>query len=122
MQEISFYSGILYQSDNIDDEWFSIIKRLKNYGFNSTGSKSGDYALLRKIEIRQIEQNNIVSNLLTISSSEQQKIQDDKQKVKGEYNNNTDLNLFEAANLLGTQILLTVKMNNNEQKEKYKYT
>ena len=74
MQEISFYSGRLHQSNKIDDEWFAIIKRLKSYGFSSTGSKSGDYALLRKIELKQAEQNSTISDLLTISSSEQQKL------------------------------------------------
>ena len=103
----------------IDAEELLIIQKLLAYGVTPTGDKSADREKLHQIEINKAKQLNYVSNeFLTVSSAEQEKIQERKKErrkeiypeEKKEYREN-----FTGANALGEQIYLAVNMKSKPQ-------
>ena len=106
-------SGILQFHAGIDYEWQQIIMRLHAYGKHSTGSKSGDIALLHSIEIEKAKLETTVSNkFLTVTREEQEKIQEKKQEKKANVENKQKVPKDDqlGAKLLGEQIYETIKL------------
>ena len=77
-----FSGAMLSVSFGPDEEHRRIMRKLMAYGYRSTGSKSGDKELLRRIELKQVEMENCVSSkYLTVSRTEQEKILEDKKII-----------------------------------------
>ena len=112
-----------------DAEWQRIIDKLWNdFGIRSSGSKSLDKQKLHELELRQAEQESAVrSKFLTVSKSEQEKIQAKKNSRKAE---NTPMSYTEptkGAEILGKQIFQAIQMKqeqdniDNKRKRNNKY-
>lgn len=73
-----------YAAPYVDSEAKEIAARLMAYGITPTGDKSTDRAKLHKIEAEKAKQESIVSSskFLTVSTAEQEKIQDKKKENK----------------------------------------
>lgn len=100
-----------YFSFGIDDEYQKIIARLRMYGYEPTGNKSADRAKLHEIELREAKKENCVTTkFLTVSTNEQEKIQEKKREVRKENNPELYTNIKEAEKFLGEQIYLAIKM------------
>lgn len=103
-----------------DSEWQQIIKRLMSeFGIRSSGSKSLDKQKLHELELRKAEQENSVSNkFLTVTKSEQEKIQAKKKAKKAE--NESQGHSTTGAEILGCQIYLAIQMKNEQDKRENK--
>lgn len=68
----------------VDSEEKEIAARLLAYGITPTGDKSTDRAKLKRIELEKAKQETTISSnkFITVSASEQEKIQDKKQGNK----------------------------------------
>ena len=106
------YVGI---SSIIDYEYQQIIRKLAQYGLRPSGSKSADRARLHRIERQQAEKEDCVTHkFLTVSTNEQEKIQEKKKEEKIE--NNPELNQEKIGQeLLGQQIMIAINL-----KDKFK--
>ena len=106
------YVGI---SSTIDYKYQQIIQRLAKYGLRPSGSKSIDKARLHEIELKEAEKENcITSKFLTVTQSEQEKIQAKKKAEKTE----DKIDLYQnkmGQELLGQQIMITLDL-----KDKFK--
>lgn len=105
--------GILQFHAGIDYEWQQIIMRLHSYGRSSTGNKAADIALLHSIELEKAKSENVVSSkFLTVTRSEQEKIQENKQEKKADIENNQKAPKDDqlGAKLMGEQVFLAIKM------------
>ncbi len=95
----------------VDEEEREIMRRLLAYGVNPTGNKTADKAKLREIELKKAkESNSILNNLLTVSKSEQEKIQAKKKAKKKEVVPEINVEKFEGSKALGEQKYLAIKM------------
>lgn len=102
-----------------DEEHKRIIRKLMAYGYRSTGSKSGDIELLRKIELKQAQMDNCISSkYLTVSKSEQEKIQEKKKEKREEVNPKLNQNSTKGQEILGNQIMLAIKWKNKTNKKR----
>ena len=109
-------SGMLSVSFGPDEEHKRIMRKLMAYGYRTTGSKSGDKELLRRIELKQVEMENCVSSkYLTVSRSEQEKIQEEKKEKKIENNPDIAQNTMQGQQALGEQIMLAIEMKKKAQ-------
>lgn len=105
------YNYAMQVSCSIDYEYQQIIKRLIIYGLKPSGNKSADRARLHEIELREAKkENTITSKFLTVSKSEQQKIQDKKKEKRAEINPNIDPSKMKGMQILGEQIMLAINM------------
>ncbi len=95
-----------------DAEWQRIIDKLWNdFGIRSSGSKSLDKQKLHELELRQAEQESAVrSKFITVSKSEQEKIQAKKITRKAENAFNQDTEPTKGAEILGKQIFQAIQM------------
>jgi len=118
MQTAGIYLQSIYQVSSIDYEWLEIIKRLKKYGVKSTGNKTADYTLLKKLERREAETDSCAPNLMNIPQPEQTKLKEGKKEAKTENTPENSLNQLENLDLLGSQIFAAVKMNNKIRHKK----
>ena len=102
-----------------DAEWQRIINKLwQEYGIHSSGSKSLDKQILHEHELREAEKEPAVSNkFLTVTKSEQEKIQDKKKSIKAENGPEENLNYSKGAEIFGKQIFIAIKMKNNEYEQ-----
>lgn len=106
-----------------DAEWQRIINKLWNdFGIRSSGSKSLDKQKLHELELRQAEQESAVrTKFLTVTKSEQEKIQAKKKEKKAE-NEQQKSEVSDGAKLLGEQIFLAIQMkqeqDNKDNKKK----
>lgn len=101
----------------IDSEEQEIARRLRAYGVLPTGDKTTDRAKLREIELKKAqEENSITNKFLTVSKSEQEKIQERKKAKRQE--NNPDLNQdqYRGAKALGQQLLIAIEMKKKKSK------
>lgn len=106
-----FSGAMLSVSFGPDEEHRRIIRKLMAYGYRSTGSKSGDRELLRKIELKQAEMENCVSSkYLTVSKAEQEKIQEKKKEKRIENNPELYQQTMQGQQILGEQIMLAIEM------------
>ena len=106
-----FSGAMLSVSFGPDEEHRRIMRKLMAYGYRSTGSKSGDRELLRKIELKQVEMENCVSSkYLTVSRTEQEKILEDKKEKKVENNPELYQQTMQGQQILGEQIMLAIEM------------
>ena len=81
------------------------------YGYRPTGNKNADKALLRKIELKIAKTENCVSSkFLTVTVSEQEKIQEKKKENRIETNPELYQNTMKGQKLLGEQIMLAIEM------------
>ena len=111
-----------------DAEWQRIINKLWNdFGIRSSGSKSLDKQKLHELELRQAEQESEVKNkFLTVSKSEQEKIQANKKSEKAEFEQQKP-EVNDGAKVLGEQIFIAIQMKqerdeiNNKRKRNNKY-
>ncbi len=109
-------SGMLRVSFAPDEEHKRIMRKLRAYGYRSTGSKSGDKELLRRIELKQVQMENCVSSkFLTVSRTEQEKIQEEKKEKKVENNPDIAQNSMQGQQILGEQIMLAIEMKKKTQ-------
>ena len=105
--------GMLQFHAGIDYEWQQIIMRLQAYVKHSTGSKSGDRALLHSIEFEKAKlENTVSSKFLTVGKNEQEKIQEKKQEKKSDIENNQKTPKYDqlGAKLMGEQVYLAIEM------------
>lgn len=94
-----------------DEEHKRIMRKLMAYGYRSTGSKSGDKELLRRIELKQAEMENCVSSkYITVSRGEQEKIQEEKKEKRVENNPELYQQTMQGQQILGEQIMLAIEM------------
>ena len=106
-----FTSGMLSLSHIPDAEHRMIMRKLMAYGFTPTGNKSADTEMLRRIELKQAKMENCVSSkFLTVTRSEQEKIQEDKKEKKAENNPEAQQDTMQGQKLLGEQIMLAIEM------------
>ena len=120
------FSGML---PSIDREEQEIIERLRAYGVSPTGDKTTDKAKLRDIELKEAQEENVVTNkFLTVSTGEQQRIQEKKKENRRIANPDSDKRNQDkrvGAKLLGDQIYFAIKINTTgsaiDPKEKDKY-
>ena len=104
-------SGMVSFSGAPDPEWQAIIRRLLSYGRKSTGSKSRDKELLHSVELEKAKLENIVSSkFLTVTKSEQEKIQNKKKEKRIENNPEAYPNSQKGAKFLGEQLYLAIQM------------
>ena len=98
-----------------DAEWQRIINKLWNdFGIRSSGSKSLDKQKLHELELKQAEQESAVrTKFLTVTKSEQEKIQAKKKDKKAE-NEQQKSEVTDGAKLLGEQIFLAIQMKHDE--------
>ncbi len=118
-------SGVKRQSigsiscSGMDEEEKLIFQKLLAYGVIPTGNKTIDKETLHKIELEQAKQLNYVSNqFITVSSAEQEKIQEQKKERRKEINPEEKKEYrenFTGANALGEQIYLAVNMKSKPQ-------
>ena len=117
-KKITSIGGFISFSCGIDEEWKRIIRRLKVYGIRSTGSKAKDKEILRSIELKKVQMENIVSSkYITISKGEQEKILAKKKEKKGENNPKLTQSNQHGAKLLGEQLYLAIQMKNKKEKK-----
>ena len=110
-------SGMLSVSFGPDAEHKRIIRKLMAYGYRSTGSKSGDKELLRRIELKQVEMENCVSSkYLTVSKREQEKIQEKKKEKRFENNPEQEQNTMKGQKILGEQLMIAIEMKKKKEK------
>lgn len=70
-----FSSVHVCTNSGVDAEWERIMRRLKEYGVKTTGTKSGDWAKLRDIEMQEAKNITVVTGrFLTVTKGEQEKI------------------------------------------------
>lgn len=101
---------------SFDYEYRRIIKKLKQYGIKPTGNKTSDKARLKEIEMRELKEEESVSNKhLTISKGEQERVLEKKAKKDEEKYPQFDLNRVQAEELLGQQLLQSIEI---KQKKK----
>lgn len=104
--------GISVYHIGIDEEYKRIIRKLRMYGLNPSGSKTTDFERLREIELRILKTENTTSTkFITLSQSEQEKIQEKKheQFAKNNCPNQlSDMTIGQRA--LGEQLMLAIKM------------
>ena len=110
-----FSGAMLSVSFGPDEEHKRIMRKLMAYGYRSTGSKSGDRELLRKIELKQAEMETCVSSkFITISRTEQEKIQEKKKEKRVENNPELYQQTMQGQQILGEQIMLAIEMKNKK--------
>ena len=106
-----FSGAMLSISLGPDEEHKRIIRKLKAYGYRSTGSKSRDKELLRRIELEQAKKENSVSSkFLTVSKAKQEKIQEKKKEKRIENNPELYQQTMQGQQILGEQIMLAIEM------------
>ena len=100
-----------------DYEYEMIKRRLMQYGLKPSGSKSRDKARLHEIELREAKKENaITTKFLTVSTNEQQKIQDKKKKKKVEINPEMYPETMKGQRILGEQLMLAIEMKKKQEK------
>lgn len=122
----SFSSFHVCSNNGTDTEWERILRRLKEYGVKTTGSKANDLAKLRDIEMQEMKTLTAPTcKFLTISQSEQEKFFAHKKEIKQnmqikQEKNNKNISTEKhektekAINALGEQIYLAIKMKNKK--------
>ena len=111
-------SGMLSISFGPDEEHKRIIRKLMAYGYRSTGSKSGDKELLRKIELKQVQMENCVnSKYITVSKREQEKIIEKKKEKRLENNPEQAQNTMKGQKILGEQLMIAIEMNKKKEEK-----
>lgn len=117
VNKITNYS-FLNCSCSIDEEEKKIIRKLSAYGITPSFNKAQDKAKLHEIELREAKKENCVSNrFLTVTTNEQEKIQEKKKAKRREVNPELYPDTQKAQRVLGEQIYLAIKM-----KGKFKVT
>ncbi len=98
-------------SFSTDYEYEQIKRRLMMYGVKPSGSKSADKMKLHEIELREARKENIVTTkFLTVSTGEQEKIQEKKKQKRIEINPKSHPETMKGQRILGEQIMLAIKM------------
>ena len=98
---------------SIDEEEKRIMRRLLQYGIKPTGQKSIDKPKLHEIELQKAILEDCVSNkFITVTKSEQEKIQAKKKEKRKERNPEKYTNYAQAQKAMGEQIYLAIKMKN----------
>ena len=96
---------------SVDEEEKRIMRRLLQYGIKPTGQKSIDKPKLHEIELQKAKLEDYVSNkFLTVTKSEQEKIQAKKKEKRKERNPEKYTNSEQAQKAMGEQIYLAIKM------------
>ena len=96
---------------NIDEEEKRIMRKLLQYGIKPTGKKCIDKPKLHEIELQKAQLEDCVSNkFLTVTKSEQEKIQAKKKEKRKENNPEKYTNSEQAQKAMGEQICLAIKM------------
>ena len=96
---------------SVDEEEKRIMRRLLQYGIKPTGQKNIDKPKLHEIELQKAKLEDYVSNkFLTVTKSEQEKIQAKKKEKRKERNPEKYTNSEQAQKVMGEQIYLAIKM------------
>lgn len=119
---IMLFSSVHVCTNNgVDAEWERIMRRLKEYGVKTTGTKAGDWAKLRDIEMQEAKNITVVTGrFLTVTKGEQEKIiARKKEKRQNQQVENDDENVVntekyeqtqKAMTALGQQIYFAIKI------------
>ena len=100
-----------------DEEHRKIMRKLMAYGITPTGKKSADIALLREIELKLAKLENCVSGkFLTVTKSEQEKIQKEKKEKRIENNPELGENTMKGQKILGDQLMIAIQMKKDKEK------
>lgn len=95
----------------MDYEYAMIVRKLRQYGIEPTGSKSHDKMKLHEIELREAKKENTVSSkFLTVTKGEQERIQEKKKEKRIENDPKSHPETMKGQRILGEQILLAIKM------------
>ncbi len=120
---INGISSFSFSGGGNDPELAAIMRKLKEYGIIPTGNKSTDKAALRRIEIEKAESESIVTGkFLTVTKSEEEKIQENKKNKRKENNVNQISNPEniekneKVLQAMGEQIYLAIKMKQKSKK------
>lgn len=107
----SYNCSFCSSGGSVDEEEKAIMRRLLQYGVKPTGKKIIDKAKLHDIELRKAEVEPCVSNkFLTVTKSEQEKIQAKKKEKRKERNPEKYTNSEQAQKVMGEQIYLAIRM------------
>lgn len=117
----NFYCPRNFSLAGPDEEHIRIMRKLMAYGYTPTGKKNADYELLRKIELKLAKLENCVcSKFLTVTKTEQEKIQEKKKEKKLKKNPEASLNTMKGQKILGEQIMLAIQMKKDIEKRRSK--
>ena len=117
IQSIGFTPSISCSS-SVDPEEKEIMRRLLAYGITPTGNKITDKAKLRQIELEKAKNSNfVIPDLLTVSKSEQEHIQETKKEKKKENKQKQNLNELESLNIIGSQIYTAIQLKKKKDKK-----
>ena len=108
-----FSSVHVCTNSGVDAEWERIMRRLKEYGVKTTGTKAGDWAKLRDIEMQEAKNITVVTGrFLTVTKGEQEKRQN--QQVENDDESTVNTEKYEqtqkAMTALGQQIYFAIKI------------
>ncbi len=104
-------NSIGFSGSGADYEEQRIMQKLRQYGIQPTGNKMLDKNKLREIELREAKKENCVSSkFITVSTGEQEKIQEKKKEKREELNPEKIVDSEKAAKYQGEQIYLAIKM------------
>jgi len=100
-----------------DYEWQRIIDKLWNdFGIRSSGSKALDKQILHEHELRKAqEESEVTSKFLTVTKTEQEKIQAKKKAKKAECEQQKS-EVSNGAKILGEQIFIAIQMKQEQDK------
>ncbi len=123
------YSAFFSVTSIPDSEWQRIIEKLwKVYGIRSTGSKALDKQILHEHEKQDAEkENSITTKFLTLTKSEQEKIQAKKKAKQTDKLQQNNTEITKGAETLGKQLFLAIQMKaeqdsvDNKKKRDNKY-
>ena len=98
-----------------DEEHKRIMRKLMAYGIMPTGIKTTDFNLLKKFELEEAKKEPCVSTkFITVSTEEQAKIQEKKNKKKVEKNPEIYPEKMQGQQILAEQIKVAIEMQNKK--------
>lgn len=99
-----------------DAEHERIIKKLQKYGIKTSGSKTLDKEKLHEIELREAQkETSVTSKFLTVSSNEQEEIQEKKKEKRTENAQGVYQEAMKGQELLGQQIMIAIDMKRKKE-------
>ena len=104
-------------ANQIDEEYKRIIRKLQQYGMRPSGSKTTDKMRLHKRELQEAKKENcITSKFLTVTKSEQEKIQEKKKENREEVNPELKQNHTQGQEILSEQMKFAIEWKSKKKK------
>ena len=115
--KVNVFCGAMWIS-RYDYEYIKIIRKMQQYGMRPTGSKSVDKRRLHEKELQEAQKETVVSSkFVTVSKSEQEKIQEKKKKKREEVDPKLYPDTTKGQKLLGEQLMLAIQMKRKEEEK-----